>query len=73
MTYNKEFETENENEIKEKDLVETRESGVSVRLDGMERGQKGHWEWERARAKVGFQGLKEEEEPRAWRIKDSNF
>lgn len=39
----------------------------------MERGQKGHWEWERARAKVGFQGLKEEEEPRAWRIKDSNF
>lgn len=71
MTYNKEFETENE--VKEKDLVETRESSVSVRLHGVERGQKGHWEWERARAKVGLQGLREEEEPRAWRIKDSNF
>lgn len=36
MTYNKEFETENE--VKEKDLVETRESCVSVRLDGVEKG-----------------------------------
>lgn len=59
MTYNKEFETENE--VKEKDLVESRESGVSVRLHGVEMGQKGHWEWERARAKAGLQGLREEE------------
>lgn len=61
MTYNKEFETETE--VKEKDLVETTESGVSVRLHGVERGQKGHGEWERARAKAGLQGLREEEEP----------